>query len=137
MTVGFFKDARKLTKMGRELQKSMPSAGEQMAQAQQQMAALTAQMNQQAQAAQAVAADGVAGTATVISATQTAAMVNYNPTVQLELLVTVPEHPPYPVTVQAVVPQLHLARVQPGATIPVNVARSDRQQVLIDWNRPQ
>lgn len=55
---------------------------------------------------------------------------------RLELLGTVPDHPHYPVALEAVVPQLHLARVQPGATVAVDVARTDRQQVLIDWNRP-
>lgn len=133
--MGFLKDLRKLSKMGNEIQASMPSPTDQMAAAQAQMAGLTAQMSQQAQTTQAVAADGLAGTASVLSATQTGALVNFNPTVQLELLVTVPEQPPYPVTLQTVVPQLHLARVQPGATIAVNVARADRQQVLIDWSQ--
>jgi hypothetical protein len=135
--VGFFKDVRKLSKMGNDIQATMPSPGAQMAAAQSQMAAMTAQMSQQAQAGAAIAADGVAGTATVMSATQTGALVNFNPGVQLELLVTVPDHPPYPISLETVVPQIHLARVQPGASIPVNVARTDRQQVLIDWNRPQ
>jgi hypothetical protein len=135
--VGFFKDVKKLSEMGNEMRATMPSPAEQMAAAQAQMAQVTSQFNQQAQAGQAIAADGMAGTATVVSAVQTGPLVNFNPSVQLELLVTVPEHPPYPVSVTAVVPQLHLARVQPGATIPVRVARGDRQQVLIDWNRPQ
>jgi hypothetical protein len=134
--VGFFKDARKLSKMGKEMAANAPSPADRMAAAQAQMAGMTAQMNQQAQAARAIAADGVAGTATVVSAAQTGAMVNFQPAMQLELLVTVPDHPPYPVTLETVVPQIHLARVQPGATVAVDVARSDRQQVLVDWNRP-
>lgn len=134
--MGFLKDLRKLSKTGNEIQASMPSPADQMAAAQAQMAGLTAQMSQQAQTTQAVAADGLLGTASVLSATQTGALVNFNPAVQLELLVTVPDHAPYPVTLQTVVPQLHLARIQPGATIAVNVARTDRQQVLIDWDRP-
>jgi hypothetical protein len=134
--VGFFKDLRKLSKVGQEMQDSMPPPAAQMAAAQIQMAAMTAQMNQQVQAGQAIAADGVAGTATVISAAQTGALVNFNPSVRLELLVTLPGQPPYPVSVECVVPQIHLARVQPGSTVPVDVARTDRQQVLIDWNRP-
>lgn len=135
--MGFLKDVRKLSKMGAELRDSMPPPGEQMAAAQQRMAAVTAQMNQQAQATQAVTADGVAATATVLSAAQTGALVNFDPSVRLELLVTVPGQPPYPASIEAVVPQIHLARVQPGSTIPVLVARTDRDQVLVDWNRPQ
>lgn len=134
--MGFFKDVRKLSKMGDELRETMPSPAAQMAAAQEQMAALTAQMNQQAQTSQAVAADGVAATATVVSATQTGALVNFDPGVRLELLVTVPGRPPYPTSVETVVPQIHLARVQPGATVPVLVAGADRDQVLLDWNRP-
>jgi hypothetical protein len=136
VTVGFFKDLNKLGKAGREARDSMPPPGAMMAAAQSQMAALTTQMDQQATASTAVAADGVDGTATVLAATQTGALVNFNPAVQVELLVTVPESPPYPVTLQTVVQQIHLARVQPGATLPVRVARTDRALVEIDWARP-
>jgi hypothetical protein len=134
--VGFLKDMRKLSKVGKELTDTAPSPGAQMAAARQQMAAVTAQMNQQAHATHAVSADGVAATATVLSAAQTGALVNFNPSVRLELLVTAPGQPPYPASIEVVVPQIHLARVQPGATVPVLVARTDREQVLIDWNRP-
>lgn len=134
--MGFFKDVSKLGKVGRELRDSMPPPAQQMAAAQAQMADLTAQMNAQTAASVAVGADGVAGTATVMAAMQTGALVNFNPAVQLELLVTVPESPPYPVSVQTVVAQIDLARVQPGAAIPVRVARADRNLVAIDWARP-
>jgi hypothetical protein len=134
--MGFFKDINKLGKMGREVRDSMPPAREMMATANAQMASVTAQLNQQTAAAAAVAADGVDGTAAVMSATQTGALVNYNPAVRLELLVTVPESPPYPVSLETVVAQINLARVQPGATVPVRVARSDRNLVQIDWARP-
>jgi hypothetical protein len=135
--VGFFKDVRKLSKMGKEASASMPDASQMMATFQTQLAGVTQQMTAQAEASAAVAADGEDGTATVLSATQTGALVNYNPAVQLELLVTVPGAPPYPVSVQTVVQQIHLARVQPGATLPVRVARADRNLVTIDWARPR
>lgn len=134
--MGFFKDVRKLSKMGKEASASMPDPAQMMATMQAQMADVTQQMAASTQAATAVAADGVDGTATVMSATQTGALVNYNPAVQLELLVTVPGGPPYPVSLQTVVQQIQLARVQPGATLPVRVARSDRSLVTIDWARP-
>jgi hypothetical protein len=136
LSVGFFKDVNKLGKMGREARATMPAPADMMAAANAQMASLTAQMNQQTASAAAVAADGVDGTATVMAATQTGALVNFNPAVQLELLVTVPESPPYPVSLETVVAQIDLARVQPGATVPVRVARSDRNLVQIDWARP-
>jgi hypothetical protein len=134
--VGFFKDVHKLQKMGEEMRANSPSPAEQMAGAQAQMAQATAMMTQQAQAAQAVAADGVPGVASVVSAVQSGPIVNFDPTIQLELLVTAGSFPAYPTVVQAVVPQLHLARAQPGAVVPVMVARSDPAQVVVDWNRP-
>lgn len=133
--MGFFKDVRKASKLGKEAMASMPPAGERMAAATAQMAELTARMDQQAEARRAVAADGLAGTATIISAAQTGALVNFDPSVQLELLVTVPGHPPYPASLEAVVPQLHLARVQPGATVAVSVGRADHRQLVLDWDR--
>jgi hypothetical protein len=136
VTVGFLKDINKLAKAGREVRDSMPPPSGMMAAAQAQMADLTAQMNQQTSASTAVAADGVDGTATVMAATQTGALVNFNPAVQIELLVMVPGGPPYPVSLQTVVQQIHLARVQPGAILPVRVARADRTLVQIDWARP-
>ena len=134
--MGFFKDVRKLSKMGKEASASMPDPASMMTSFQTQMAGLTQQFGAQAEAAAAVAADGDDGTATVLAAAQTGALVNYNPAVQLELLVTVPSSPPYPVSLQTVVQQIHLARVQPGSTLPVHVARSDRSLVTIDWARP-
>jgi hypothetical protein len=134
--MGFLKDLNKLGKMGREARDSMPPASDMMATANAQMASVTAQLNQQTAAAAAVAADRVDGTATVMSATQTGALVNFNPAVRLELLVTVPESPPYPVSLETVVAQINLARVQPGAALAVRVARSDRNLVQIDWARP-
>lgn len=133
--MGFFKDVQKLNRMGREMRDSMPSPAEQMAAAQAQMAQAAASMSQQAQAAQGVAADGVPGVATVISAVQAGPIVNHNPTVQIELLVTAGAIPAYPVTVQAVVPQIQLARVQPGGVLPVDVVRHDPAQVVVSWNR--
>ena len=47
-----------------------------------------------------------------------------------------PGQPPYPHSVETSVPQLHLARVQPGGTVAVSVARADRERLLIDWDRP-
>lgn len=133
--MGFFKDVHGLNRMGREMQANMPSPAEQMAAAQARMAQVTASMNEQSEAARAVAADGVAGVAAVVSAVQAGPVVNFDPTVQLQLLVTAGPFPPHLATVSTVVPQIHLARTQPGTVLPVDVSRSDPRHVLVTWNR--
>jgi hypothetical protein len=132
--VGFLKDLKKLNDLGRQAEASFDPAA-MTASAQGSLADLTAHMRQQVAAGQAVQATGVAGSATVVAATQTGALVNFNPVVRLELLVTVPGRPPYPAAVETVVPQIHLVRVQRGATVPVSVAAADPAQVLVDWSR--
>jgi hypothetical protein len=127
--MGLFKDLRKLNQMGKEMRATMPSPAGQMAQ-------VSAWMHQQTEAARQVTTDGVAGVATVLSAVQVGQFVNHDPTIHLHLLVTAGPLPAYPITIQSVVPQLHLARIQPGAVIPVDVARNDPSTVLIAWNRP-
>jgi hypothetical protein len=132
--VGFLRDLKKLNDVGREAQKSFDPA-QMAASAQSSMADLTAQMRQQVAAGDAAQVDGVPGSATVVGAAQTGALVNFNPVVRLELLVTVPGRPAYPATVEAVVPQIHLVRAQRGASVPVTVSGADPRQVLVDWSR--
>ena len=132
--MGFFRDLKKLGDMGRQAQDSFDPAA-MTAASQASLADITAQMRQQVAAGQAIQVDGVAGSATVVAAAQTGALVNFNPVVRLDLLVTLPGRPPYPVAVETVVPQIHLARVQRGASVPVSVAGADPQQVMVDWGR--
>ena len=55
---------------------------------------------------------------------------------RIGLMVEVPGREPYDVTVKPSVQFIHLARVQPGATIPVQVDATNPQKVLIDFNEP-
>ena len=70
------------------------------------------------------------------SARQTGAMMNYNPVVELELLVMMPNGIPMPVSRQEMVMQIHLARCQPGQKLHVKVDPNDPGGLWIDWVTP-
>lgn len=132
--MGFFKDVNKLSKMGKELQRNSDPVGD-MQRATQQMAA----MNQQMAAANAMAADpadAVAGTVQVVAPGPTVGMLNLDPLMQLQLLVLVDGLPPRPVDQQLLVPMAHVGRIQPGASLPARISRSDPSVFVIDWNAP-
>jgi hypothetical protein len=74
--------------------------------------------------------------ATIVAARQTGAMMNYNPVVDLELLVMMPSGVPMPVTKQEVVMQIHLARCQPGMRLNVKVDPNNINSIWIDWVTP-
>jgi hypothetical protein len=56
--------------------------------------------------------------------------------IEVDLTVSPEGLPPYPVTVKQVIPQVHLARAQPGMAVHVKVDPSDPASVWIDWDRP-
>jgi len=55
---------------------------------------------------------------------------------RIGLTVEVPGRPPYDVTVKRKVELIHVARVQPGATIPVEVDATNPQKVRLDFAQP-
>lgn len=121
-----------LNKMGNEMRKDR-DVGRDMAQMLSFMENATTTMSVMAdQAASTVPMDGVDATATVVSARQTG-MVNFDPLVELELLVTVGGLP-MPVTTTQVVPSLQLSKVQPGSSLPVKVGAFP-SDFFIDWMR--
>ena len=129
--MGFFKDLHTLKKQGDEIRRNT-DVGALMAQ---NMAALQG-MNDvmQSQVANAhLAHSGVDATATVSAVRQTGGFVNMAPVVQIDLLVH--RGAPIPVTHQEAVPHAHLARLVPGATIPVKVDAADARRLVIDWYR--
>jgi hypothetical protein len=133
--VGIFKSMRELQKQSDEINKNW-DVGAQLEDAQARMAEAQEMMAQQTAAANA-AVTGVDATATIAAVRQTGAMVNYQPTVEVDLTV-LPEGglPPYPVTVKQVIPQIHLAQAQPGASVHVKVDPDNPASVWIDWTRP-
>jgi hypothetical protein len=63
-------------------------------------------------------------------------MVNFQPTIHIELTVSRDGMPPYPATATQVVPQVQLSMLEPGKTVVVKVAEDDPQKVWVDLSRP-
>ncbi|HEY4276622.1 MAG TPA: hypothetical protein VGM91_00290 [Conexibacter sp.] len=76
-------------------------------------------------------ATGLIGHATVRELRDTEVLVNDNPLIEFELLVSVEDRGPYLVTHRQVVSRLVLANFQPGTSIPVRVDPADPDRVLI------
>jgi hypothetical protein len=76
------------------------------------------------------------GTARVLSLQPTNAGNEFAHTCKIGLRVEIPGRAPYDVTIRQNVRVIHLARVQPGAAIPVQVDPANPQKVLIDFNEP-
>jgi hypothetical protein len=80
-----------------------------------------------------ISATGVAGTGLVTGLTQTGMMVNQQPVVGIDLLVSIPGRPPYAATVREPVPLILLNRLQGSLPVRVDPARPDR--VVIQWDQ--
>lgn len=126
-----FRSMRQLQKQANEIQKDW-DPGQQMADGMQRMQQAQAYMAQQTQAAN-VAMSGADATATITNVTQTGAMVNFQPTLQIELTVLPDGLPPYPATVTQVVEQVFLGKAVPGASVPVKVDPNDPGTIWINW----
>lgn len=131
--MGLFKSVRDLQKQANEINKHW-DPGAQLEQAQAQMAAAQQVMAQQTAAASA-AATGVDATATILAVRQGAGMVNFQPMIAVDLMVSRDGAPPYPVTVEQVIAQTHLARAQAGTSVHVKVDPANPASVWIDWDR--
>ena len=121
--MGFFKDIRKLSKQGAEIREQYP-VQQQLANASAQMQAVSAmlqQTTQQQSGGQRLLTDGVDAVAMVTGARQTNALMNHNPLIELDLLVTMPSGVPVPVRRSEIVPLLHLARAQVCQQVRVRV----------------
>jgi hypothetical protein len=129
--MGFFKSLHELNKQGKEIQRTW-DVGAQLEQAQASMAGASAMMAQQTAAAS-LAVTGLDATATVAGVRQGGGMINHQPMIELDLTVLAPGRPPYPVTVTQIVEQVHLAWLQPGATLRVKVDPGNAQGVWIDF----
>lgn len=136
--MGFFRDLKTLNNQAKDLREQYP-VDQQIANAQASMAnanAMMAQMAQGSMAATNAMTNGVDAVATVTAAQQTGAMMNYNPVVELQLLVTMPNGVPMPVTRQEMVMQIHLSRCQPGQRLKVKVNPANPNELWIDWVTP-
>ena len=137
--MGFFKDIRTLSAQGKEMRDNAPPMKDQMAQASASMAyanQMIAGMAQNGGPSVNAMTNGVAAVATITSARQTGMIVNFNPVVELQLMIMLPSGVPMPVSRQETVQQLHLGRCQPGLRLNVKVDPTDANSVWIDWANP-
>ena len=81
-----------------------------------------------------ISATGVAGTGQIVGLTQTGMLVNNQPQVELDLLVTIPGRSPYRAKVKEVVPLVMLNRLQ--GTLPVRVDPAEPDAVVVQWDQP-
>jgi hypothetical protein len=131
--VGFFKDLRKLNKMGREQYMQM-DVNAQMQQASAAMAQAQQMMGQQvAAASMAAAGDGERASATITAVQGTGALINYQPVVEVSLLVQREGQPPYPATVTDQITVENRMICTPGHEVQVIVDRQNPATVSIDW----
>lgn len=129
--MGFFKSMGELKKQAKQIEKNW-DPGQQMKDGMARMQEANAMMAAQTQAAN-LALTGTPATATIVSAAQTGAMINFQPSLRLELLVLPVGGVPYPVTVTQVVEQPFVGKAVAGATVAVKVDGADPQTVWIDW----
>lgn len=83
-----------------------------------------------------IKAQGIAGTATIASMTQTGMYLNNQPQVELQLDVTTPIQGPYRVVMKEWVPLIALGRLTGGVPLPVKVDPADPNGVVIEWEAP-
>jgi hypothetical protein len=124
-----FKDLYKINKAAGEIGKTWDPAA-QMRRGMAQM-----QVAQQALAQQTSAftlsETGERAEAQVLAARDTGTQLNLQPMFELDLLVTRPGLPPYPVTIRQVVALAQIGQVTPGATLPVVIDPADPQHILL------
>jgi uncharacterized membrane protein len=136
--MGFIKDLHTLTKQGKALREQYP-VQVLLAQAATQMDAASAMMRQATQqqaGGERLLSHGVDAVAVVTGARQSNALLNHAPMVELDLLVTMPNGVPVPVTRTEVVALLHLPRAQVGQRLAVRVDALDPTTLWINWSAP-
>jgi hypothetical protein len=132
--VGLFKDIRNLKQQAAEISESYDSKANlergmgRMREAQQMMTEQT-----QAATMAASAAGGVDATAVIAAVAQTTTMVNFQPSLRIDLTVMPAAGPPYPATVTQTVPQLYLTKAVPGQSLPIRVDPHEPGSIWIDW----
>jgi hypothetical protein len=132
--MGFFKSLNTLTKQAKEIDKAAGPMDQRLDSAMAQMQQAQAFMAQQTAASQAaVDPAAIKGQAQVVAVRDTGARVNLDPTLDIDLLVTLPGQPPYPVTTRAVVSMAHLGRLTPGGQVQVRVNPATPQLVHLDF----
>lgn len=129
--MGFFKSMNDLNKQAKEINKNF-DPGQQMQDGMARMQEANAMMAAQTQAAN-LAVSGKDGEASVTAVAQTGAMVNFQPTMAIELTVFPEGGVPYPASVTQIVEQPYLAKAAAGQQVKVKIDQSDPGVIWIDW----
>jgi hypothetical protein len=129
--MGMFRSMRQLQKQANEINKNW-DPGQQMKDGMERMQQAQQFMAQQTQAAN-IASTGVDATAMITGVTQTGAMVNFQPTLQIDMTVMQDGKPPYPASVTQVVEQVFLTKAIAGASVPIKVDPADPSSIWINW----
>lgn len=129
--MGMFRSMRQLQKQANEINKNW-DPGQQMKDGMARMQDAQQFMAQQTQAAN-IATTGADATAMITGVTQTGAMVNFQPTLQIDMTVMQDGKPPYPATVTQVVEQIFLTKAVAGASVPVKVDPENPGSIWINW----
>jgi hypothetical protein len=81
-----------------------------------------------------ISAMGVVGTGQIMGLRQTGVLINDQPQVEMDLLVTVMGRSPYRAKVKEIVPLIMLNRLQ--GTLPVRVDPARPESVVVQWDQP-
>ena len=81
-----------------------------------------------------ISATGLPGTGQILGLRQTAVLINGQPQVEMDLLVSVPGRAPYHAKAKEIVPLIMLNRLQ--GTLPVRVDPAKPQTVVVQWDQP-
>jgi hypothetical protein len=129
--MGLFGDLRKLTKQANEISATYDPGA--------QMAAGMAQMQQMQQSMQRQTEDlellriGTPGEATIVGLLDTGARINLTPMVRISLLVEPAGRPPYPVTLETLLPMHAMAQTGIGQRVNVLIHPQQPGRVLVRW----
>jgi hypothetical protein len=137
--MGVFKNMRDLQKMGRDIERNSPPAGQRMADAQARMANAQQMMANQTAAANAAlaAAQGLAdGTAirctAIINSMKQVGMINFDLMIQFDLTIMQDGLPPRPATSQQTVSQMQIGQVRPGMSADAALDPSNPAAIWLD-----
>src|SRR3954454_4078227 len=133
--MGFFKDIRNLQKQAEAMtppeHRGVAGGVRAMRDGVAQPNQMLGDMQAEGQKAQHLMANGQVAAATITAVRDTGMTINDNPTVELDLSVTVAGAAPYAVTHRQTISRIAIPSFQPGATIPVRVDPADAQSLMI------
>ncbi|WP_229404513.1 MULTISPECIES: hypothetical protein [Micromonospora] len=132
--MGFLSSLRDLRRQADEIDRTYDPG----AQLRQGLAAMQ-QMRQQLAGQQAtahLATTGTPATATIVGLRQTGGYVNHAPLVEIRLMVTPADRPPFPATHTGLVPPVYLGQLRPGGTVAVRYSPADPNSVAVVWGQP-